>query len=302
LEALDRLESMAILVAAVEAGSLSAAARRLRTPLATVSRKVSELEAHLGTRLLIRANRRLTLTEAGQSYVAACRRILEEVDEAERTAAGEYSAPRGDLTIAAPIVFGRLHVLPIVIAFLRTYPDIDIRLALADRTVNLIEEHVDLAVRIGVLPDSSLVATRIGAVRRVVCASPAYLAARGTPATPADLAAHDCIAFEGLSATTWGFRTGKAELAVPIRARLSVTTAEASIDAAVAGLGLTRVLSYQVTEALRDGALTTVLAAFEPEPWPAHLLHPGGRLLPLKLRAFLDFAAPRLKSVLAGGA
>src|SRR3974390_1098169 len=181
---MDRLESMSILGGAVEAGSLSAAARRLRTPLATVSRKVSELEAHLKTRLLIRSNRRLTLTEAGQSYVAACRRILEEVDEAERTAAGEFSAPRGDLAVAAPIVFGRLHVLPIAIAFLRTYPDIDIRAALADRTVNLMEEHVDVAVRIGVLPDSSLVALRLRAVRRVVCARPAHLAGHGAPATP----------------------------------------------------------------------------------------------------------------------
>ena len=298
---MDRLDSMAILVAAVEAGSLSAAARRLRTPLATVSRKVSELEAHLKTRLLIRANRRVTLTAAGESYVAACRRILEEVDEAERTAAGEFSAPRGELAVAAPIVFGRLHVLPITLAFLRTFPEIDIRLALADRMVNLMEEHIDAAVRIGALPDSSLVALRLGAVRRVVCASPAYLAAHGTPATPADLAVHACVAFEGLAAATWRFRAAKAELAVPIRARLSVNTAEAAIDAAVAGVGMTRVLSYQVAEALRAGALTLVLAEFEPEPWPVHLVHAGGRLLPLKLRAFLDYAAPRLKSVLADG-
>ncbi len=298
---MDRLESMAILVAAVEAGSLSAAARRLRTPLATVSRKVAELEAHLRTRLLIRSNRRLTLTEAGQSYVAACRRILEEVDEAERTAAGEFSAPRGDLAVAAPIVFGRLHVLPIALAFLRTYAEIDIRLALADRMVNLMEEHIDAAVRIGALPDSSLVAMRLGAIRRVVCASPAYLAAHGTPATPADLAAHACVAFEGLAAASWRFRAGKTEVAVPIRARLSVTTAEAAIDAAVAGVGMTRVLSYQVAQALRTGALTIVLAGFEPEPWPVHLVHAGDRLLPLKLRAFLDFAAPRLKAVLAEG-
>jgi len=298
---MDRLDSMAILVAAVEAGSLSAAARRLRTPLATVSRKVSELEAHLKTRLLIRANRRVALTAAGESYVAACRRILEEVDEAERTAAGEFSAPRGELAVAAPIVFGRLHVLPITLAFLRTFPEIDIRLALADRMVNLMEEHIDAAVRIGALPDSSLVALRLGAVRRVVCASPAYLAAHGTPATPADLAVHACVAFEGLAAATWRFRAAKAELAVPIRARLSVNTAEAAIDAAVAGVGMTRVLSYQVAEALRAGALTLVLAEFEPEPWPVHLVHAGGRLLPLKLRAFLDYAAPRLKSVLADG-
>src|SRR3974390_2887679 len=179
---MDRLESMSILVAAVGAGSLSAAARRLRTPLATVSRKVSELEAHLKTRLLIRANRRLTLTAAGESYVAACRKILEDVDEAARTAAGGLRPARGALAVAAPVVFGRLHVLPITTAFLRTFPEIDIRLALADRMVNLMEEHIDVAVRIGALPDASLVALRLGAVRRVVCASPAYLATHGTPA------------------------------------------------------------------------------------------------------------------------
>ena len=145
-------------------------------PLATVSRKVSELEAHLRTRLLNRTSRRLTLTDAGRSYVAACRRILEDIGEAERAAAGEYSAPQGDLIITAPIVFGRLHVLPVVIEFLAAYPDIDVRLVLADRVVNLLEDHVDLAVRIGDLPDSSLVATRVGSIRRVVCGSPAYFA------------------------------------------------------------------------------------------------------------------------------
>jgi len=158
---MDRFESMSVLVTAVEAGSLSAAARRLGTPLTTISRKVSELEAHLKTRLLNRTNRRLTLTDAGQSYVAACRRILEDVGEAERAASGEYSAPKGDLVITAPVVFGRLRVLPVVVEFLRAYPDIDIRIMLADRLGNLVEDHIDLAVRIGELPDSSLVATRV---------------------------------------------------------------------------------------------------------------------------------------------
>src|SRR5712691_7781415 len=176
---MDRLESMSTLLAAVEAGSLSAASRKLGMPLATVSRKVSELEAHLRTRLLHRTSRRLALTDAGRSYVAACRRILDDIDAAERAATGEYSAPRGDLIIAAPIVFGRLHVLPIVIEFLKTYSDIDIRMALADRVINLFEEQVDVAVRIGELPDSSLIATRVGLIRRVVCGSPAYFAARG---------------------------------------------------------------------------------------------------------------------------
>ncbi|MGX9118838.1 LysR family transcriptional regulator [Mesorhizobium sp. BHbsci] len=293
---MDRLEAMSLFVAAVEAGSLSAAGRRFGIPLATVSRKVSDLERHLKTRLLNRSTRQLTLTDAGHAYLAACRRILDEVGEAERTAAGEYIAPTGELIITAPIVFGRLHVLPVVTGFLAAYPDVAIRLMLADRITQLSEEHIDLAVRIGELPDSSLVATRIGSIRRVVCASPAYLAEHGMPETPRDLAAHNCITFEGLTApAAWTFATGKTELAVPIRSRLRVNTAEAAVDAAVAGAGMTRVLSYQVTAAVRAGTLRAVLQAFEPQPWPVSLVHAGQGLLPVKLRAFLDFAAPRLK-------
>jgi DNA-binding transcriptional LysR family regulator len=294
---LDRLEAMSVLVAAAEAGSLSAAARRLGAPLATVSRKVSELEAHLKTRLLTRSSRRLTLTDAGRSYVAACKRILEEVGEAERAAAGEYSAPKGDLVITAPIVFGRLHVLPVAAEFLKAYSDIDIRLVLADRFVNLLEDHLDLAVRIGELPDSSLVATRVGAIRHVICGSPAYFSARGVPKNPADLATHDCVTFEGMiSPTAWIFPAGKSETSVAIHSRLVVNTAEAAIDAAIAGVGITRVLSYQVASALADGTLTLALADYEPVPLPVSLVYAGQRLLPLKLRTFLDFAAPRLKA------
>ena len=298
---MDRLEAMSILLTAVEAGSLSAAARRLGVPLATVSRKVSDLEAHLKTRLLNRTSRQLTLTDAGRSYVEACKRILEEVNEAERTAAGEYSAPKGDLIITAPVVFGRLHVLPVIGEFLKAYPDINARLVLADRVVNLLEDHIDLAVRIGALPDSGLVATRVGTIRQVVCGSPAYFAARGTPKRPAELGAHDCVTFEGLMpADAWTFAAGKSDASVAIHSRLVVNTAEAAIDAAVAGLGITRVLAYQIVNALRAGSLAVVLQAFEPAPWPVSLVHCGrGRLLPLKLRAFLDFAAPRLKARLA---
>ncbi|GLS41299.1 LysR family transcriptional regulator [Mesorhizobium tianshanense] len=293
---MDRLEAMSLFVAAVEAGSLSAAGRRFGIPLATVSRKVSDLERHLKTRLLNRSTRQLTLTDAGHAYLAACHRILDEVGEAERTAAGEYSAPTGELIITAPIVFGRLHVLPVVTGFLAAYPDVAIRLMLADRITQLTEEHIDLAVRIGELPDSSLVATRIGSIRRVVCASPAYLAENGTPETPKDLAARSCITFEGLTApAAWTFATGKTDFTVPIRSRLRVNTAEAAVDAAVAGVGMTRVLSYQITAAVRSGTLRTVLEAFEPQPWPVSLVHAGQGLLPVKLRAFLDFAAPRLK-------
>lgn len=292
---------MSILVTAVDAGSLSAAARHLGTPLATVSRKVSELEAHLKTRLLTRSSRRLTLTDAGRNYVAACKRILEEVGEAERAASGEYSAPKGDLIITAPIVFGRLHVLPAVAEFLETYPEINIRLVLADRAVNLLEEHVDLAVRIGELPDSSLVAIRVGAIRRVVCGSPGYFAARGTPQTPDELGTHhNCVTFEALmSPDSWTFAIGKSDVSVPVHSRLVVNTAEAAIDAAIAGIGITRVLSYQIAAAMRAGTLAIALHEFEPPPWPVHLVYAGGRLLPLKLRAFLDFAAQRLRAQLS---
>ncbi|MBX9588063.1 MAG: LysR family transcriptional regulator [Hyphomonadaceae bacterium] len=294
---MDRLEAMAVLLAAVDSGSLSAASRQLGLPLTTVSRKVLDLEAHLKTRLLIRSSRRVTVTDAGRAYVAACRRILEEVGEAERAATGEYCTPKGDLFVTAPIVFGRLHVLPIVADFLRAYPDINVRMMLADRVVNMTEEHIDVALRIGELPDSSLVATKVGSIRRIVCASPAYLASRGSPKNPSDLSAHDCITFEGLmSPREWIFRVGKVVTPIAIRSRLVVNTAESAIDAAIAGLGLTRVLSYQVADARRAGTLAVVLERFEPMPWPVSLVHPGQGLLPLKTRAFIDFAAQRLRA------
>lgn len=293
---MDRLEAMSLFVAAVEAGSLSAAARRFGIPLATVSRKVSDLERHLNTRLLNRSTRRLTPTDAGEAYLAACRRILDDVGEAERAAAGEYSAPTGELAITAPVVFGRLHVLPVITGFLAAYPDVDIRLTLGDRITQLVEDHFDLALRIGQLPDSSLVAIAVGSIRRVVCASPAYLAEHGTPAIPEDLNTHNCITFEGLSsAAPWSFTRGKMEVTVQVRSRLQVNAAEAAIDSAIAGVGLTKVLSYQVDAAVRSGALRILLREFEPQPWPVSLVHAGHGLLPVKLRAFLDFAAPRLK-------
>ena len=300
---MDRLEAMSILLKAVEAGSLSGAGRALGMPLASVSRKVSELESHLGTQLLQRSARKLSLTDAGQSYVLACKRILDQVGEAERAASGEYIAPRGDLTITTPIVFGRLHVLPVVTDFLNGHPDINIRLVQADRRVDLIDESVDLAVRVGELPDSSLVALRLGTIRRVVCASTAYLAARGTPKKPSEIADHDCVSFDGLTTRDgWAFKVGKAEIHATARCRLNVNTTEAAIAAAISGVGLTRVLCYQVMEAVNAGNLVFVLRDFEPEPWPVNLVYPAQHLLPLKLRAFLDFAAPRLKAALAHAA
>ena len=300
---MDRLGAMSILREVADAGSLSAASRRLGMPLATVSRKVSELEKHLGTRMLNRSSRQLSLTDAGLSFVAACRRILEDVAEAERAASGEYSAPKGELHLAAPIVFGRLHVLPIVVAFLDAYPEIDIRLMLSDRVVDLQEEHIDVAVRIGELPDSSMVATRVGSIRRITCGSRTYFAEHGTPRHPGELATRDCITFMSLmSSISWNFKIGKTDKAFAVRSRLVVNTAEAAIDAAIAGVGVTRVLSYQAAQAIQAGTLTVVLSEFESAPSPVSLVHSGHRLLPQKLRAFLDFAGPRLKAGLSRSA
>jgi len=294
---MNRLDSMSILITVVDAGSLSAASRVLDMPLATVSRKVAELEAHLKTRLLHRTTRQLSLTEAGISYVAACRRILEEIGEAERAATGEYASPKGELLVTAPVAFGRLHVVPVVAEFLAQYPQISVNLMLTDRVVHLMDEHADAAIRIGDLPDSMLMATRVGTVRRVVCASPAYLAKHGVPARPQDLAEHTCITFEVLaSMRAWAFGSGKSELSVPVQSRLTVNTAEAAIAAAALGVGLIRVLSYQVADTVREQALRVVLEEFESVPLPVSLVHTGQAPLPLKLRAFLDFVTPRLRA------
>lgn len=299
---MDRLESMSLLVAAVDAGSFSAASRKLGLPLSTVSRKVAELEAHLKTRLCVRSTRKLALTDAGAAYVAACRRILEEVGEAEAGAADEYSSPRGELIVTAPIVLGRMQMLPLVNEFLKSFADINVRMILSDRIMNLVDDHVDVAVRVGELPDSSMVAIRVGAIRRVVCASPQYLETHGTPRTPSDLAAFTCATFSGLaSGAPWAFPSpgGVLTRVTPPRCRLNVNTAEAAIDAAIAGVGLTHVLSYQVAHAVADGRLRIVLSDFEPEPASVSLLHTGQGLVPLKLRRFLEFAAPHLRRSLA---
>jgi len=294
---MDRLDAMATFLAAVDGGSLSAASRSLRMPLATVSRKVSELEAHLRTQLLVRTSRRLSLTEAGKAYVDACRRILEDVQDAERAVAGEYRAPQGHLTITSPIMFGRLHVQPVLLDFLNAYPDVSARMILTDDVLSLVDNHVDAAIRIGALADSAMRATRLGAVARVACASPAYLAAHGAPQTPSDLRNHQCIAFDGLySGAIWEFRNGKAAIKHEVRPRYVVNSADGAIDAAIASAGITRILSYQIGPAVAAGALLPILRDFEPEPLPIHVGHGNLALLPLKLRAFIDFVAPRLRA------
>lgn len=293
----DRLEAMSFLLSVVDEGSLSAASRKLGIPLATVSRKISGLEDYLNARLFQRAGRGLILTETGKSYVASCRRILEDVSDAERMVTGEYLTPKGSLAITAPLVFGRLHVLAVITEFLKAFPEIDVRLIQSDRLIDLADEHVDVGVRIGKLAESSLVARNLGAIRQIVCASPDYLRSRGTPKGLSDLEGHDCISFEQLSSSwSWVFRReGKARMAT-IRPRLIVDTAEAAIDAASAGLGLTRVLSYQVQSALSKGTLVTVLEAEEQDPWPVNIVYPSRGLVPKKVRAFLDFATPRLRT------
>jgi DNA-binding transcriptional LysR family regulator len=287
---------MSILLQAVDAGSLSEASRRLGLPLATVSRKVSELETYLNASLLTRSARGLVPTPAGRSFISAAKTILEQLNEAERAAAGEYTSPRGDLVVSAPVVFGRLHVLPVVMSFLGAYPEIDVRLALSDRAAHLVDDQVDVALRIGDLPDSGLTACRLGAVRRVLCASPAYFAERGPPTGPDDLPRHIGISFDGHSALdVWHFEANGVTLTTKLRSRLDVTTVEAGIDAAVAGMGLMRALSYQVVDHIRRGTLALALEPFEPTPWPVHLVYNGQSRLPLKLRAFIDFVAPRLR-------
>jgi len=297
---MDRLEAMSFVLAVAETGSLQAAARRLKTPVATASRKISELEAHLRTKLFHRSGRRLALTDAGSTYVAASRRILAEVEEAERTAAGEYTAPTGELTVTATPTLGRLHLVPVVAEFLEYYPDIDIRLVLDRAIVVLPEAHVDVAIRIGELPDSQLIGVRLGSVRRVVCAAPGYLASRGMPRAPSDLQGHHCIVFEGLAGgNSWAFVRDGTDIAVEVHSRLLVSNAEAACDAARAGAGIARVLSVHVAAAVESGPLETVLDDYQPAPMPVTLVYAADRFLPVKLRAFLDFAVPRLKARLS---
>ena len=297
---MGRLEAMSVIVAVAETGSFSAAARRLGAPVATVSRKVAALEARLGAELFQRSSRRMALTAAGRSYVEACRRIIEQVADAERQVSGEYRSPKGDLTVTTPWGLGHTHLLPIAVEFLAAFPEIGLRLLLTDRVVDAADEGVDVAIRIGSLPESSLIATRLGSIRLVVCASPGYLAARGRPQTPDQLRDHDCIAINDTAAlNAWTFGRGDRATLVAIPSRLCVNTSEAAVLAAIAGAGFARVMSYKMDAAKRSGALELVLQAFEPEPLPIHIVYSPRKPVPLKLRAFLTWLTPRLKARLA---
>jgi DNA-binding transcriptional LysR family regulator len=297
---MDRLEGMSIVLAVAEAGSLSAAARRQKMPLATVSRKVSELEAHLRTKLFNRSSRALVPTDSGLSYIAAAKRILADITEAERAASGEYTTPRGDLNVSTLVALGRLCLQPILAEFLVTFPEVDVQLNLQDRTVNLSEEHIDVALRVGDLADSSLIAVRVGEIYRVVCASPAYLKSRGTPKSPDDLFAHDCISYPPIqSPTTWRFKRDQTEYVVPVRSRFVASNLESACDAARAGIGITVAFSYLLAESIKSRQLVPLLQDFQPPPQPVNFVYSPNRFMPAKLRAFLDFAVPRLRARLA---
>ncbi len=297
---MDRFEAMSMLIGVVEKGSFSAAARTMRVPVTTVTRKISDLESVLGAKLLVRTTRKLSLTDAGISYLAAARRIIDQVEEAEREVAGEFTAPKGELVVTAPIQFGQLHVLPVLIDFLALFPQINVRLLLLDRNVQLVEDHVDMAVRIGKLPDSTMIATAIGSMRMVVCASPEFLADSAIPQRPEELQRLPCVTFDGPTPSPgWQLRDPQtnAPMIVPVTSRLSVTTVEGAVRAAIRNVGVTRLLYYQVADAIKAGKLQVILEQFEPDPAPVSLVHAARGQMPLKMRRFLDFALPRLRAV-----
>jgi DNA-binding transcriptional LysR family regulator len=290
---LDRLDELAVLVAVIDNGSLAAAARRLRRSPPAVTRALAALESRVGVRLIERTTRRLAATEAGRAIAERARLLLGEYDAA---VTGLADAPlRGLLRVTAPVQFGRRHVAPLVIGFLAAFPEMQVELVLNDRNLDLIDEGLDVAVRIAPLADSGLVARRVGEVRQVLVASPAYLAARGTPRKPTDLAAHDTILGTARGeASEWRFGTAKRATVVRLSPRLLVNDIEARLVAVRAGQGIARVLSYQVSEELEAGTLVRLLAAFEPAPLPVHLVAPSGGHKAPKVRAFLDHAAASL--------
>lgn len=296
---MDRLDAMRVLLAVVDAGSLSAGSRKLNAPLPSVSRKVAELERHLGTNLLVRTSRNIQLTDAGRDYVEAARRIVADLDEAERRASGEYQAPRGELTITMPVEFGTYQVLPIVLSFMEEYPEVTVKLVTANRMVHLVEEQIDVAIRLGPLADSALHAIKAGEYRMLTCASPEYLARRGTPEHPRELADHDGILF-GSPSIFWTYRGRGEELIAAPRTRLSVSTAASNLVAALGGIGIARLFDYQLKDEFGSGALLPILTDYDGEPRPAHIVYPRQGLLPLKVRAFIDFAVPRLRAACSG--
>jgi DNA-binding transcriptional LysR family regulator len=299
---MDRLDALRAFVVSVDRGSLSAAGRFLGRSPASMTRAVASIEDRLGAALLQRTTRSLKLTEAGERYVLVARRVLADLDEAEKTAGAATAEPQGILTVTAPLVFGSLHVRPVLDEYLAAHASVRARLLLLDRVVSIVDEGVDVAIRIAHLPDSALIATAVGSVRRVVVASPEYLARQGRPKAPADLVAHRCIASTAVTPSdVWTFgarKEGERAKRVHVFPALSVNLADAAIRSAIGGAGITCALSYQVAEHLASGALVRLLAAFEPPAVPVHIVYPTTSARTTKVRAFVDLATPRLRRLL----
>jgi len=286
---MDRIEAMQTFVTVADLQGFAPAARKLGLSPPAVTRLIASLEERLGTRLLQRTTRKVALTDAGARYLERIRRILADIEEAELAAESERTRPAGRLVISAPVGFGRLHVSPVMSAYLNRYPEVSGELRLEDRTVSLVEDGVDLAVRIGQLPDSSLVARQVGDMRRIVVASPAYLKAHGEPKTPEALTHHQIIQFGGSALTAdWRFARDGEEFRINVTPRFTSNVADAAIQYALAGGGLTRVLAYQAADAIKRGRLKIVLQKFEIAALPIHIVYPTSRLLSAKVRAFID--------------
>jgi DNA-binding transcriptional LysR family regulator len=294
---LDQLHLINVFVAVVDTNGLAGAARKLNMSPPAVTRAINELETHLGVRLLTRTTRMVRVTEAGERYVEDCRRILSELTEADESVTGLHGSPRGKLTLTAPVLFGAKFVTPIVTEYLRRYPQVNASCWLLDRVVNMMDEGVDLAVRIGDLPDSSMQAIRVGQVRRVICAAPSYLAQHGQPNIPQALASHCTILASTVTPSPdWRFQEGGAPCLVKLQPRLIITSNDAAVNAAVEGFGIVRLMSYQVADQVRDGQLKILLSEFELPELPVHLVHREGRHASQKARAFLDLAIERLRA------
>lgn len=293
---MDRLYLMTVFVAVAEDESFAGAARRLSMSPPAVTRAIAALENRLGVKLLNRTTRHVRATAAGLRYLDDARRVITAADEADEAAVGTHTAPRGHMTITAPVLFGRMYVMPGIVAYLRTYPDTTVSALFLDRVVNMLEEGVDVGIRIGELSDSSYRALRVGQVRRVVCASPTYLQQHGSPQTPQDLRHHAVIVASSLSANVdWRFNNNGNPLHVHIKPRLTVSSNDGAIEAAVQGLGITRLMSYQVAPLLAAGSLQAVLEPFEPDSVPIHIIHREGRNATTKMRAFIDLMAQHLR-------
>jgi DNA-binding transcriptional LysR family regulator len=296
---MDRLDAMRVILAVVDAGSLSAGSRKLNAPLPSVSRKVAELEKFLGTNLLVRTSRNIQLTDAGRDYVESARRIMADLDETERRASGEYDMPRGELTVTMPAEFGTRHVMPIALSFLKEYPDVTLNLITSDRMVHMVDEKIDVAIRLGYLADSGLYTVKVGDFRLTTCASPRYLDRCGTPTSPRDLPGHDGILF-GSQQMFWTYNIDDVEMICAPRTRLTVTSAAGNLAAAIGGVGVARLFDYQLSGQIESGALVRILSEDDSEPRPVQIVYPRQGLLPLKVRAFIDWATPRLRAACTG--